>query len=264
MRFFAQNRRNWLITKLGNYFDRLHKGYENLDYDFFNNGEFFVLKELKDILEIETILDVGANKGEWSKIAANIFPQAQIYSFEVVPQTYKELIDNCKIYKSIKPYNVGLSDEENETDIYYSTGNSGLSTCVSGVLEKIHSLQTESIKVNLLTGDRFCSQQNIETVDYLKIDVEGYEPKVLKGFETLLQEERIKIIQFEYGYVNIATNFLLKDFYNYLGAYNMKIGKIYPNYLDFKDYRFQDENFYGPNYLAVNTSLKSVINALSG
>jgi len=42
----------------------------------------------------------------------------------------------------------------------------------------------------------------------------------------------------------------------------MKLGKIYPNYVDFREYRFQDEDFLGPNYLAVHSSLESLIESL--
>ena len=97
----------------------------------------------------------------------------------------------------------------------------------------------------------------------MKIDVEGYEDKVLKGFEGMLKAGRIKIIQFEYGCINIDTHFLLKDFYDYLGRFDMKIGKIYPTYVDFREYRYSDENFFGPNYLAVHSSCTKVLDTLS-
>jgi len=59
------------------------------------------------------------------------------------------------------------------------------------------------------------------------------------------------------------VKFLLKDFYDYLRAFGMKIGKIYPNYVEFRSYTLQDENFYGPNYLAVHSSEELLIKALS-
>ena len=71
------------------------------------------------------------------------------------------------------------------------------------------------------------------------------------------------MIQFEYGYVNIVAKFLLYDFYKLLEGYGMKIGKIYPDFVDFRDYRYQDEDFIGPNYLAVHESVaSSVMDAL--
>ena len=112
-------------------------------------------------------------------------------------------------------------------------------------------------------GDIFCAEKGIDNIDFLKIDVEGYEHKVLKGFEGILKRGGIKVIQFEYGYVNIDTHFLLKDFYDYLQSFGMKLGKIYPSYVDFREYEYKDEDFYGPNYLAVHQSCKSIIDLLS-
>ena len=146
--------------------------------------------------------------------------------------------------------------------MYHAPDKSGVATCISGFSEKFHDYQPEVSNVNVTTGDIFCSQNKIETINFLKIDVEGYEPQVLRGFQGLLESERINIIQFEYGYINIAVNFLLKNFYDYLGSYDFLIGKIYPNYVDFRDYRFKDENFYGPNYLAIHSSLTKVIKEL--
>jgi len=79
----------------------------------------------------------------------------------------------------------------------------------------------------------------------------------------MLKNGQIKIIQFEYGMININTHFLLKDFYDYLEAFDMKIGKIYPSYVDLREYRHIDENFYGPNYLAILSSCEIFADALT-
>jgi hypothetical protein len=42
------------------------------------------------------------------------------------------------------------------------------------------------------------------------------------------------------------------------------VGKLYPNHVEFKDYALDDENFFGPNYIAVKSSEKEIISLLSG
>ena len=74
----------------------------------------------------------------------------------------------------------------------------------------------------------------------------------------------IDVIQFEYGYITIDTKFLLKDFHEYLEPFGMKIGKIYPNYIDFRGYKHSHEDFYGPNFLAVRSDLSDLIEKLAG
>ena len=45
-------------------FVRWHKAYENLNYNFYENGEHSVLQKLRERFPIQTVFDVGANKGE--------------------------------------------------------------------------------------------------------------------------------------------------------------------------------------------------------
>jgi hypothetical protein len=99
-------------------------------------------------------------------------------------------------------------------------------------------------------GDSFLQREGIAEVDFLKLDVEGAEHLVLKGLEDRLQQRSIRFIQFEYGRVNILTHFLLRDFYQLLTGYGYVVGKIFPDYVDFREYELGDEDFIGPNYLA--------------
>jgi FkbM family methyltransferase len=241
----------------------LHKRYENANYDSQTNGEFTVLRKLaKAQGSIRAILDVGANKGDWSIVASEIFPQATIHAFEIVPQTFDRLVENCRHHRNIVCHSSGLSDKEGTTTVFFSPDHSELATCVPDFTEKFHKLEAQKIDATVLTGEKFCADQGIESIDFLKVDVEGYEHKVLKGFEEMLKRGRIKLIQFEYGYVNIETHFLLKDFYEYLNTFDMKIGKIYPSYVEWREYRYDNEDFYGPNYLSVHSSCQEIENAL--
>ena len=242
---------------------RLHKEYENLDYDFYKNGEAAVLRKLAATQGFRTIVDVGANIGDWSLIASELFPQASVHSFEIVPETHGRLVANCGHRKNIVCHNVGLSDIEGTTTVFFSPDKSGVATCVPDFSEHFHKYEPQKIEARVSTGDVFCADHGIEAIDFLKIDVEGYEHRVLKGFEGMLKKGNIKIIQFEYGYINIDTHFLLKDFHDYLGGFEMKVGKIYPSYVDFRAYRHSDEDFYGPNYLAVHSASKIFADALS-
>lgn len=240
----------------------LHREYENLDYDCYKNGEAAVLTKLADIQPFTTIFDVGANKGDWSLIASELFPQATIHSFEIVPETYNRFVKNCGHRQNIVCHNVGLSNIEGTATVFLSPNNDTVSTCVPSFVDHFREYQPQTCEAKVTTGDAYCADRCIETIDFLKIDVEGYEDKVLKGFEGMLTKNSIRVIQFEYGYVNIDTHFLLKDFYDYLRDFKMKVGKIYPSYVDFREYKHSDENFYGPNYLAVHSSCEIFADSL--
>lgn len=241
----------------------LHKAFENLDYNIYTNGECETLRKLaNNISDINTILDVGANIGMWSQDASKLFPGANIHAFEIVPKTFQLLETNCNNTKNIYCYNYGLSDTNCCVEVNYSDHNSAIATCVNNFYEEFHHHSCEVVKSKVITGDDFCAANKIDSIDYLKIDVEGLEHKVLHGFNKMLDREKIRIIQFEYGFINVITHYLLKDFYSYLEQRDMVVGKIYPAHVDFKKYEYSDENFYGPNYLAVHKSCKNIINLL--
>ena len=61
--------------------------------------------------------------------------------------------------------------------------------------------------------------------------------------------------------VNIETKFLLKDSYSLLESRGYKVGKLFPNYVRFREYRFEDEDFRGPNYVAASTQVAALIAA---
>ena len=85
-------------------------------------------------------------------------------------------------------------------------------------------------------GTRICRERGIESIDFLKIDVEGGEQRVLAGFDGLLAAHAIKAIQFEYGLTNIVSRVFLADLYDRLGAHGYAIGKIFPKRVDFTPY----------------------------
>ena len=103
----------------------------------------------------------------------------------------------------------------------------------------------------LATGDEYCDEHSIDSVDFLKIDVEGAEFRVMKGFSERLSAQKIHCMQFEYGAFSTQTRLLLGDYYSLLSQ-SYWIGKIFPTYLDFQDYHWTMEDFRFSNYCCVS------------
>ena len=261
-RRLARHRNTPMVRRVRRVVAELHKGLENLNYDLNSNGERWVLEQIARIRSPEVALDVGANHGDWSVAALAAFPGATVHAFEIAPHTFAQLKDRLATEPRVRLNNLGLSAEAGEIDFYYSAEQHEIATPVAGFSEDFHSLATEKLRLPVGTGDQYCDAQNIRQIDFLKIDVEGHEPQVLQGFESMLARSAIHCIQFEYGYVNIAVNFLLRDFHALLERYDMCLGKIFPDHVDFREYRHVHEDFYGPNFLAVHRSRKDLIEAL--
>lgn len=263
-RLLARSRRSGWARRLDSLALALHRGYENVNYDIRRNGELAALRRLARVENLHTVFDVGANRGDWSSFATQVFPAATIHAFEIVPATFGHLKDRFSGNDNIILNDIGLSDAEGPLEVYFASEQDVLATCVAGFSEAFHRYGPALIQARATTGDRYCNAQNIARIGFLKIDVEGFEPHVLKGFEATLRRGAVDVVQFEYGYINICTRFLLKDFYDYMLRFDMKIGKIYPDYVEFRPYRYTDEDFSGANFVAVRSERMDLIHALRG
>lgn len=244
--YVAAHRRNPVVSKLAGFSRSLHMAYENFNYDPERNGEHFVLRALAGE-EVRTILDVGANVGNWARMAHRIFPQATVHCFEIVPQTWELLSHNVAGEPAIVANAFGLSDADGTVEVRSFSASNELAT----VVDFPHDGPSRTVECRVTTGDRYLAERGIERVDFLKIDVEGAEGAVLRGFSQAFAERRIRVVQFEYGLSSIVSRYLLRDFYEFFASMDYHVGKIYPTHVDFREYRLTHEDFIGPNFLAV-------------
>lgn len=221
------------------------KWYGNASYKPHKNGERWLLTALSSE-PVRTVLDVGANVGDWSLLAAAAFPAATIYALEIVPRTAATLRERTASVPRIKPFDLGLADHTGTMRVRYNPA----ATAHSTFTDYPHGWDGERIDARVMRGDEFLAREGIRDVDVVKLDVEGAEHLVLRGLGDVLGERRLRFVQFEYGRVNVLTRFLLKDFYELFARAGYVVGKIYPDYVDFRDYDLGDEDFLGPNFLA--------------
>lgn len=257
-RFFKRNSHNWLFKNLAGFGRSLNRFYENRNHDISSNGELTVIRKIAGF-QPSVLIDAGANVGKYSLALARYCPQATIYALEPVERTFLELQANLAPYPNIIPVKKGLYFEAvaKEINVYPSHTHSSLYD-IEGLSYQPSSRQT----IELISGDEFARENQIENIDFLKLDLEGAEYDALLGFQDLLRKKRIKAIQFEYGYINISTKKLLIDFYHFFEEYGYILGKIFPKEVEFREYAFKYEDFIGPNFLAVNKDEPALIEAL--
>lgn len=212
------------------------------------NGELRLMETLssedKDGL---TVFDVGANRGDWSSAWLRLTTLSNIYCFEVVKPVYEKLEKTLQNEGRVKCCHFGLSDGNFETEVAY------LPNSDSGSSLNVLPWNQEMIRLpaTLRKGEDYVREQGIREIFFLKIDTEGHEFQVLLGMRSLLEKNRIKCIQFEYGYTYIQNSVFLKDIYEMLRGYGYSIGCIYPEGINFKEYNvFKDEDFRMRNYFA--------------
>lgn len=254
----ARHRRHPLVGNFAALCFQLIAAHRNWSYNSLYNGEYFLLQRLQESgIGLRTIFDVGANVGDWSLKACECFPEARVHCFEILPDLAEEL--TAKVQGKQAVVNTfGLLDFNGETEVRYYPNRSEFSS----VIPFPHGEEHSTIKAQVMKGDDYLQKHGIARIDFLKLDVEGAEPGVLDGFSEIIGNEGIDVIQFEYGKINILTRFLLLDFYQYFSPRGYRIGKIFPNYVDFKEYDFDQEDFLGPSYLAVSNRRRDIIDLL--
>jgi FkbM family methyltransferase len=235
------------------------KTYNNLNYNMDTNGEFYILDCLSKE-NIKTVFDVGANKGEYTNACLSRFADGRIHAFEIVPATYQKLVR--KVASPRVQFNkFGLSNSQGTFEINYNPDDDGSSSLVEG--SNIHEGSWEKVEVEVITGDKYCSDKDIHAIDLLKVDVEGAEQLVFEGFSQSFEKGIISSVQFEFGMVNIYSKFLLKDFWELFSKHGFVLGPVMPGGVDFKEYNTRDENFQGPpNFFAAHKSKPNLIEAV--
>lgn len=258
-RYFGRHRRSPLIRFVASKCTSFMSYYENTDLlDFDSNGERFVLQSLASE-QIHCLWDVGANVGDWARMAREIIPAASIHCFEIFESTARELAQRVSGIPGIHANNFGLWHEAGTVRLNRYEGFSTL----TNAFDFPHPFEASVAEGKVVTGDQYAEEHGIETIDFVKMDVEGAEPFVIRGFERTFRRGGIRIVQFEYGQANFTTKFLLKDFYEFFANHGFRMGKIYPNYIDFCESNNQIENGLDANYLAVREDQADLIRRLN-
>jgi FkbM family methyltransferase len=236
---------------------------ENVNFDQKTNGEGRYLKELSS-LNFNVIFDVGANIGEWALCANEIFPESKIHSFEILPKHWNDFTERTRNLSNIKLNQFGLSDFEGTIEVHFNSRTEADSMATiypQFIMDSEKEHYDSKCECMVKKGSDYVLENNILSVDLMKIDVEGHELKVIRGFGDFIRN--IRLIQFEYGVYNITSRDLLCDFFDYLEKYNFIIGRLYPHFVDFFKYDYSKESFLGGNYIAVDKNDKDILMHLS-
>lgn len=136
------------------------------------NIDSFLQKHLKPE---SVFVDCGANIGIWSIIASEyINNKGEIHSIEPNPEIYLRLkrnLNHNNLQNKCKVYSLALSNDNGDKFLYLDDFNHQMSTLSDGIKGK------KKVNVTSRTLDSF----NLNNVDGIKIDVEGYELQVLEG-----------------------------------------------------------------------------------
>jgi FkbM family methyltransferase len=138
---------------------------------------------------IRTIIDVGANTGQFSSAVAALVPDARIYAFEPLPDCFANLSRRLKKRTNFRAFMVALGDRPGESVFWRSSFSESSSLLTMTKLHEdsfpwsaVHT--PESVTVRTL--DSYLPQLKLDARVFLKLDVQGFEARVLRGAERML------------------------------------------------------------------------------
>ena len=147
---------------------------------------------------IKTIIDVGANTGQFARAIHEVLPEAYIYSFEPLSDVFKELQAAMRNVKKFQAINTALAETNGEQVFYRSAWSPSSSLLPMNQLHKENFPFTaeeskETVAIRRL--DDYISELSFEDEILVKLDVQGYEDKVIDGGKCLLQRTKVVIVE---------------------------------------------------------------------
>ncbi|HXF63696.1 MAG TPA: FkbM family methyltransferase [Caldilineaceae bacterium] len=177
----------------------------------------------------QTFLDIGANIGIYSLIVAQA-PTTLVHAFEPHPDTYRMLNTNIRLNcfeDRIRSYALALSNQEGVLQFLDVPGNA-----VNRLVEN-PSPEQATVPVQVVSGEHFCTREGI-TPEIMKIDVEGHELSVLRGFGPVLGEARLLLVEIKKSKHEVCE--LLKA-YHFQGPFKVDFRRrtLSPTFQSYED-----------------------------
>lgn len=177
-------------VKLGNFLFKNAFPLYNVMYPLFKNRqdkrEIAIMKA--NIQTGDTILDIGANIGFYTRILSNLAgDKGKVYSFEPDIINYSRLEKNCRQLANVQFYNQAVSNETGVLKIYKSLMlNVDHRTYPIDEYESVEEISCVAIDALIPDG---------QAVDFIKIDIQGFEMSAFSGMKkTLAANPQVKII----------------------------------------------------------------------
>ena len=156
--------------------------------------EYDIVQFLKrEIPDGAVFFDIGANIGSIGLPVVKQKQNIKYFGFEASPNVFAYLQKNFtqNNIRHFALHNKLVHKDDGETMKFYQSdlyGKSSLSPTYSN----------EAVEIESLSIDKYCADNNIPCIDWMKVDVQGFELFVFEGMKKMLQEKKVKNILFEF------------------------------------------------------------------
>lgn len=155
-------------------------------YGAYERDALFMLQRIFGITKPRVIFDIGANVGHHALFFAAM--ASRVHAFEPFPPVARHLLEKCARngLKSITLHPIGLGDRD-ERRAYSAPESSNEGT---GRFLAESAAHFPLLSFEIRKGDSFVSEIGAQTVDFIKMDVEGFERRALTGLRDTLRQSR--------------------------------------------------------------------------
>jgi FkbM family methyltransferase len=187
-----------------------------------------------DCGKIRTVFDVGANFGQTYRTFRRHFPDACIYCFEPVTDTFAVLKTTLADDANARGEQLAFGSAPEIRTIRVFPHAAGLNSLRDHLMNSAHDARDEIVQVD--TIDRYCAANGITNIDLLKIDTEGFEVPVLEGARGMLSRSGVSMILAEVGFdkhndrnspFSNLVDFLLTFDYRFFGLYEVTHDSVF-------------------------------------
>ncbi len=154
-------------------------------YVYYSINKTPIIKFISYLKPGSTVIDVGTNIGYTTLLLSRACPHGKIIGIEPSIELFKTLEDHVKLnaFTNVKCLNIGLGEKNKTVRLYkVNETNNGMNRIFEN-----NNIPLNSERITIKTLDEVVSEENMYTIDALKIDVEGYELKVLQGAMNVLK-----------------------------------------------------------------------------
>lgn len=130
------------------------------------------------------VVDVGANSGQFAKLFGRMVPQGTVYAFEPGQYALSILrpVIRLRGFRNVRILPVGLSDSNGSETLNVPLKKSGsMGFGLAHIGAETSGRAVASQRIELRTLDAFVTAENLSRLDFIKVDIEGWEVNFLRG-----------------------------------------------------------------------------------
>lgn len=222
------------------------------------SGEGWIINFVKNRIQrpLPILFDIGANRGDYAAaiLAAFGCENIRLHCFEPSKTAFGLLKQELSGCQNVKLHHFGFGDRPETVKLYSCSEGAGSASIVN---THYHHMDNSTIveEIALTTLDEFCSTNNIRKIDFMKMDVEGFELKILCGGSKLIADASVDFIQFEFGFPSIESRVFFKDIFSYLSGNYRIYRSLFDGLIEIEHYDYRDELYTIQNFLAISKKI---------